>query len=83
MNVARMKAPLESELMASYDDDRLIVSFSVWESVETLKALWWIPAGHIPTIDEAKERLAHLQTHGPSPYAFGFKSVHHPDGVEV
>src|SRR3954465_1011326 len=59
-----------------YDDDRIIVNFSVWESVEALKnfvykeehknvmrerrkwfekmaeqyvALWWVPAGHIPT----------------------------------
>src|ERR1700687_1322471 len=24
-------------------------------------ALWWVPAGHIPGIDEAKERLAHLE----------------------
>lgn len=35
--------------------------------------LWWIPAGHIPTVDEAEERLAHLETHGATPYAFTFK----------
>jgi len=23
-------------------------------------ALWWIPAGHLPTVDEAKQKLAHL-----------------------
>ncbi len=28
-------------------------------------ALWWVPAGHIPTVDEAKVRLAHLEQHGP------------------
>jgi hypothetical protein len=144
MNVARMKAPLASELMASfvarvdeingladgspgfvwrlkstsggaallvpYDDERILVNFSVWESVKALKdyayrsahaelyrrrhewfeqfdgaysVLWWIPAGHRPTIDEAKERLAHLQTHGPSAYAFGLKSVCQPDGIQV
>ena len=144
MNVARMKAPLHSELMASfvarvdeinaladrspgfvwrlksaaggaallvpYDDEEILVNFSVWESVEALKdyayrsahvelyrrrhewfeqferayaVLWWIPAGHVPTIEEAKERLAHLQRHGPSSYAFGFKSIHQPDGVQV
>jgi hypothetical protein len=42
-------------------------------------ALWWIPAGHIPSVDEAKTRLAHLETHGPSQFAFGFKSVLQPD----
>jgi hypothetical protein len=35
--------------------------------------LWWIPAGHIPTMDEADQRLALLETHGPTPLAFTFK----------
>ncbi|HJS72985.1 MAG TPA: DUF3291 domain-containing protein [Vicinamibacteria bacterium] len=35
--------------------------------------LWWIPAGHIPTVEEAKERLAHLHAHGPGPRAFTFR----------
>lgn len=37
--------------------------------------MWWIPAGHIPTPDEAKERLAHLQAHGESELAFTFKHI--------
>lgn len=36
-------------------------------------AMWWIPAGHIPTVEEAQERLAHLQQHGPTEYAFTLK----------
>lgn len=36
-------------------------------------ALWWIPAGHIPTTDEAKAKLEHLETHGVTPHAFTFK----------
>ena len=36
-------------------------------------AMWWIPAGHIPTTDEGKERLEHLRTHGETEYAFSFK----------
>ncbi|MGH9143449.1 MAG: DUF3291 domain-containing protein [Vicinamibacterales bacterium] len=35
-------------------------------------ALWWVPAGHVPTIDEAKARLAALDQHGPTPFAFTF-----------
>ncbi len=35
--------------------------------------LWWIPAGHIPTVDEGEERLDHLRAHGPTPHAFTFK----------
>jgi hypothetical protein len=37
--------------------------------------MWWIPAGHVPTLEEAKERLEHLAAHGPSDYAFGWESV--------
>ena len=36
-------------------------------------ALWWLPSGQIPTVDEAKERLAKLSAHGETPYAFSFK----------
>jgi hypothetical protein len=35
--------------------------------------LWWIPAGHIPTLDEAKERLDLLEARGESPEAFTFR----------
>ena len=140
INIARMRAPLESEIMSGFvarlaeinaladgapgfvwrlqtpegdatylrpfDDDRIIVNMSVWESVEHLKeyvyksahaellrqrrdwfehfsgaylAMWWVPAGHIPGIDEAKKRLAHLEEHGPSQFAFTFKTVQPPD----
>jgi len=34
--------------------------------------MWWVPAGHRPTLDEALERLAHLQTAGESDHAFGW-----------
>ena len=34
--------------------------------------LWWVPAGHIPTVNEGRERLEHYQQHGPTPYAFWF-----------
>ena len=37
--------------------------------------MWWIPAGHLPSLEEAKERLAHLTARGPSDHAFGWESV--------
>jgi hypothetical protein len=37
--------------------------------------MWWIPAGHIPTLDEAKERLDHLLAHGPNDFAFGWADL--------
>ena len=84
-----------------YDDERILVNMSVWESIEQLKhyvyktthaellrqrqdwfekfagsytALWWIPEGHIPSVDEAKKRLAHLDAQGPTQFAFTFKN---------
>ena len=38
-------------------------------------ALWWIPAGHIPSIEEGKERLDHLRAQGETAHAFSFKNV--------
>ena len=43
--------------------------------------LWWVPAGHIPTLDEAKERLDLLTAEGPSPRAFTFRSEHPPEAA--
>jgi hypothetical protein len=40
--------------------------------------LWWIPAGTTPTVEEALARLRRLAEHGPTPDAFGFKSVFPP-----
>src|SRR5262249_1041305 len=36
--------------------------------------LWWIPAGQIPTVAEARERLQYLKEHGPTPHAFTFRT---------
>src|SRR6185503_14432896 len=89
-----------------YDDERILVNMSVWETVEHLQqyvyrsvhaelirqrkdwfekfdgafvSLWWVPAGHIPGVDEAKKRLAHLEAHGPTPLAFTFTTQFQPD----
>ena len=40
---------------------------------ETYLALWWLPAGELPTIGDARRRLDHLRTHGPTPDAFTSK----------
>ena len=43
--------------------------------------LWWIPAGHVPTVAEAQERLGHLKEHGPTAHAFTFRTPFpSPDG---
>jgi hypothetical protein len=42
-------------------------------------ALWWVPAGHLPGIDEAKKRLAYLEANGPTEFAFTFQTAFPPD----
>lgn len=85
-----------------YNDDRVIVNFTVWKTIADLKnfvyntahrlvmkdrkkwfenlgqpsyVLWYADADKMPTVDEAVERLAHLQKNGASSYAFDFKNI--------
>lgn len=91
----------------AFDDPRMILNLTVWESIETLReyayrsehvtflrrrrewfvpldgpslVLWWVPAGHRPTLDEARERLGRLAADGPTPAAFTLKVTFPPDG---
>jgi hypothetical protein len=41
---------------------------------EAHMAIWWIPAGHIPSVDEAKERLQFRRDHGDTAVAFSFSN---------
>ncbi|MEX0281663.1 MAG: DUF3291 domain-containing protein [Arenibacterium sp.] len=34
--------------------------------------MWWVPTGHLPSLEEALARLAHLKEHGDSDHAFGW-----------
>lgn len=105
--VWRLQTPAgNATYLRPYDDDRILVNMSVWESVEALKnfvyrtahkemlrqrqewfekidsayaALWWVPAGHIPGVDEAKKRLAYLEEHVPTQFAFTFQRIFEAD----
>jgi hypothetical protein len=46
-------------------------------------ALWWVPAGHRPSVDEAKARLARLASEGPTPFAFTFRTLFPPDEATI
>ena len=35
-------------------------------------AMWWIPVGHLPTVEEGKAKLEYLELHGDSPQSFTF-----------
>lgn len=44
------------------------------------QALWWVPKGHIPTTQEAKDKLEILRENGPTQEAFTFgKSFPKPE----
>jgi hypothetical protein len=42
---------------------------------EAYMVLWWVPAGHIPSIEEAAQKLSILRERGPSAEAFTFKKI--------
>jgi hypothetical protein len=43
-------------------------------------ALWWLPAGRTPVVEDALARLRHLRSHGPTPRAFSLRRRFDPDG---
>jgi Domain of unknown function (DUF3291) len=47
---------------------------------EPILVLWWVTKGHIPSVEEAKERLEHLRLHGPNQTAFSFRVPFPPPG---
>jgi hypothetical protein len=47
---------------------------------EAYLVLWWVEAGHIPTVAEAEERLLHLRRLGPTSHAFTFRSPYPAPG---
>jgi hypothetical protein len=49
-------------------------------STEESLALWWVPAGSLPSVADAEERLTLLRAIGPSPDAFTFKRHFPPPG---
>lgn len=44
-------------------------------------AMWWIPEGTLPTVDEAKRRMKLITEMGPSPEAFSFKKRFPPPEI--
>jgi hypothetical protein len=47
---------------------------------EPIMVLWWVPAGHLPSVEEALARLARLREAGPVPEAFTLRRPYEPDG---
>ncbi len=45
------------------------------------QALWWVPAGHRPSVEEGLAKLWLLDRFGPTEKAFTFKARYAPPGV--
>jgi hypothetical protein len=50
-------------------------------AAEATTALWWVPAGSLPTTDDAEDRVRLLRAHGPTPAAFTFRQPFPPPGA--
>ena len=44
------------------------------QPTEAFQAIWWVRDGEIPTLDDCVERLLHIRRHGPTPFAFDFRT---------
>lgn len=52
------------------------------EHIEVYQALWWVPAGHIPSVEEGLDRIESIKEHGATAEAFTFrKPFDAPDGT--
>ena len=51
-----------------------------FDKMEFYMVLWWIEAGHKPTIQEAKKHLEILRVEGSSPAAFTFRKPYPAPG---
>jgi len=52
-----------------------------FERLPVYMVLWWVPAGHLPTVGEAEARLSRLERLGPTPEAFTFRTHFPPPGA--
>jgi uncharacterized protein DUF3291 len=50
---------------------------------EAYLVLWWVPEGHLPTVEEGQVRLERLRAGGPGPEAFTFRRPFPPPGSDT
>lgn len=50
---------------------------------EAHMVLWWVPAGHLPSVEEAATRLRLLREQGPSVQAFSFRQTFSPTDMQA
>ena len=68
LNVGRLQAPTDDPRVAGF-----AAALDRGNGLGKMHfVMWWVPAGHKPTLDEALDRLAQLQANGDSDHAFGW-----------
>ncbi len=73
MSVWRDVAALELFAYRQQDHRQVLARRKEWfEPIDPSFALWWVEAGHIPTVSEGMDRLAQLGNEGPGPDVFTF-----------
>ncbi len=55
--------------------------FGPWDG--PYQALWWIPAGEVPAVEDGKAALDRLTREGPGPFAFTFKDRFDPPTLRL
>ena len=53
-----------------------------FEKLELFMALWWVPVGHIPTVEEGMGKIEALRRLGPTAEAFTFRDIFPPPDSE-
>lgn len=74
MSVWRDVAALEQFAYRQQDHRAVLARRKEWfDPIEPSFALWWVDAGHIPTLAEGTARLAQLGSEGPGDEVFTFR----------
>ncbi|MER7199650.1 hypothetical protein CG723_25885 [Streptomyces sp. CB01635] len=84
VNIGRLTAPLDSEQLRDFaeglDPVNAVADASdgfVWrlkDDTGDATSFRIFDDAWLPTVEEAEERLVHLRTHGPTPYAFNLRT---------
>jgi len=64
---------------------RMVMRRSEWflPTPQPATALWWVPAGHRPSVEESLTRLDHLRRYGPTSRVFSLRRQYDADGRPV
>lgn len=79
--IVNMSVWRDGESLKAFVFDELHVGFmkrrKEWFHLmkEAYFCLWYVDEGHIPTLEEAKQRLDYLEQHGPTDQAFGWREL--------